>query len=1599
VGTGLYVSEGGLVPIVPPVDTNPDPYFYNTSLLLHFDGSHNSTAITDTSYLPKTASVQGDAKISIAKNKFGGSSLRMDGNGDYISYAPHPGLDFNTEDFTIEFWAYCQDQNVNYPTYIANQGGWYEGSFGIRFDNTGSQRFGVYWNPGDPLLQSSSTFGFNQWRHVVVVRQGTTVRLYVDGIQEGTASIDASRTLDLCMGGSMRIGFSTWDGNNGYVNDYMDDLRITRGVCRYPDGASFTPPALPFSDIAPEITTPTAPSNVVVSGGDSIADISWTNSSSDKTIRTNYEIEYSEDVEPRSWTTVNDVNTKLLLHFNKGDVRGNASLVDSSMYGREILWNTNNNPAVIGGDSSGVFQKFGTGCLEIPYNRTGYTTPYIVKVNESSDLNPGTSDYTLEMFMLSEYYYSGPGRWANGVGRLFGSYNGVSGSYFALWSNGGWNGSTARIAKFVNGTDVYGINFTNYELNADTRNSGYYAQPLKHLVFCRQNGVMRIYLNGTKILETPDTNNDVFASGGLVIMGGESGSHNPNNYVLGRIDELRYVVGEALYTGQSIDLLPSAEFEKAQVRNIPNNKNYVFRTRAQNSAGYSQYSDESQSVLVAPPPELTITAGPQNNRVSAYNENATFSIEASDTASSPLTYQWQIYVMDAEYSSNKIWQNVDGATSTTLTINNQIFQPYCCYQPKMDAVRCLVTSPYTSKLSTPARLVSINNVLGNFGTSLDWNYYNSYIETNGIGYDLYYSEANQRILLSVGDYGGYYGGTTTDASWYDGNDARIKFQYSLDGSNWNNVDSTYDINFRSQDYNTYQNQLTPAIDLSGRVYFRTVIEDLWPYNTNNGTSSSSESVYSVILRYYAMDYTATAPTVPNNVTALGGNELVALSWTKGLSGGLQSSTTYTIEYSPDNSNWTTFTNTLPFNNSGTYVTGLTNGTQYYFRMKVVNSVGETSYTDVVSATPSLSAAVAPSAPANPLVVSGDGRVYLAWDVPSSDGRSPLTNYHIQYSTDNGVTWVDYSESPPALSSLTATSSGSDTIILSWSSGLVLPAITDYIVEYSSDNGASWTTVNDGTSTSTTATISGLSAGSYSFRVAGVNTVGQGNWATVVGNVGSGLQVEYLVVAGGGGGGRYYSGGGGAGGVLTSSNVSLNPGETYTVTVGGGGAALTGTSTGVGTSGSDSSFANSTASGGGYGAGSSTSATAGGAGGAGGGGTGSGGTGGTGISGQGNDGGLGSSTGGGGGGGAGAVGTNAGSGTGGSGGAGVSLSITGSSVTYAGGGGGSASTVGSGGAGGGGTGANDSVAGTSGLTNTGSGGGGGSSPQEGGSGGSGVVIIRAPQAASATTGSPTVTTDGSSTIYTFTGTGSITFGASSFAPSDISGLQLWLDASDNNTLYDATTGGSLVAADGAVKRWEDKSGNARHATEETNAPQRKVASINSLDALLFDGINDGLSFSGNIHNADGYVTVFAIVRKSSIGGVEMIINKDNSNVSPRAHQFLRVNESSVESIWHQSAVARTVSKGSISANTTFLATARIGVSGGAASLNGVAGTADTNVSGISTTNEPTHIGRYWTVNNANMWGGHICEIIAYNSALSDTDREAVENYLMTKWGIN
>jgi hypothetical protein len=86
--------------------------------------------------------------------------------------------------------------------------------------------------------------------------------------------------------------------------------------------------------------------------------------------------------------------------------------------------------------------------------------------------------------------------------------------------------------------------------------------------------------------------------------------------------------------------------------------------------------------------------------------------------------------------------------------------------------------------------------------------------------------------------------------------------------------------------------------------------------------------------------------------------------------------------------------------------------------------------------------------------------------------------------------------PPAPTGLTA-AVGNAQATLSWTAPTVLAQtpITDYVVQHSSNSGSTWTTFSDGTSTSTSATVTGLTNGTaYVFRVAATNDIGTGSYS-------------------------------------------------------------------------------------------------------------------------------------------------------------------------------------------------------------------------------------------------------------------------------------------------------------------------------------------------------------------------------------------------------------------------------------------------------------------------------------------------------------------------
>ena len=260
-----------------------------------------------------------------------------------------------------------------------------------------------------------------------------------------------------------------------------------------------------------------------------------------------------------------------------------------------------------------------------------------------------------------------------------------------------------------------------------------------------------------------------------------------------------------------------------------------------------------------------------------------------------------------------------------------------------------------------------------------------------------------------------------------------------------------------------------------------------------------------------------------------------------------------------------------------------------------------------------------------------------------------------------------------------------------------------------------------------------------------------------------------------------------------------------------------------------------------------------------------------------------------------------------------------------------------------------------------------------------------------------------------------------SPNDIAGLQLWLDASDASTLFDATTGGSLVAADGAVARWEDKSGYGRHATQATSGsrPLRKTAIQGGKDALRFDGSNDFISVASStatfsfLHAANS--TVFAVVKRTGGTSGAFLNNSNGGGTSHNGSSYSIVNGSGtndrvVHNIFRGQSGTSTC--GNVSANgsvaNAFSAFSFVGrPTSGTASLRSamrinaggvISNNTETSSAGTGDAYTNLSVGTdNWNVDQG-FCGCDIAEIIIYNTALSDTDRAAVEAYLIGKWAI-
>lgn len=265
-GTGIDITRHQ--DLTPGTGGNPtdNPNFSKVAVVTHFDALSGAVAI-DSGPMGATIAPIGNTVISATQSKFGGHS-------SYADEVPQTGwtvtdnVNFDWSaggDFTVQGWFYASGAlgASGILTLWAKQNGITGlGGIGIRLSDDGLGSIVSYIHCTDgTVLESVWTASFRTghspgpgaWVHVALVRHGTNIALYINGVQPTLTSGGTIGTKAVVHGGdnfyigaSAQSGVST-DSWRGYCDDFMVSAHAEYT-------ANFTPPVV----AQPGYSTPTA---------------------------------------------------------------------------------------------------------------------------------------------------------------------------------------------------------------------------------------------------------------------------------------------------------------------------------------------------------------------------------------------------------------------------------------------------------------------------------------------------------------------------------------------------------------------------------------------------------------------------------------------------------------------------------------------------------------------------------------------------------------------------------------------------------------------------------------------------------------------------------------------------------------------------------------------------------------------------------------------------------------------------------------------------------------------------------------------------------------------------------------------------------------------------------------------------------------------------------------------------------------------------------------------------------------------------------------------------------------------------------------------
>ena len=154
-------------------------------------------------------------------NSDNGGALIFDGSNDYATISNASALGGFSGDFTIEFWFKGADQTsfaVFLETHTTDTQRW-----AIQAESAGTTNM-IWVRDGLVKFTTSGIDAFDDaWHHHAVVRNGSAINYYIDGVSRGSETY--SGTLSACT--DLLIG--EFSNGNFHINGRMSAIRIYNG--------------------------------------------------------------------------------------------------------------------------------------------------------------------------------------------------------------------------------------------------------------------------------------------------------------------------------------------------------------------------------------------------------------------------------------------------------------------------------------------------------------------------------------------------------------------------------------------------------------------------------------------------------------------------------------------------------------------------------------------------------------------------------------------------------------------------------------------------------------------------------------------------------------------------------------------------------------------------------------------------------------------------------------------------------------------------------------------------------------------------------------------------------------------------------------------------------------------------------------------------------------------------------------------------------------------------------------------------------------------------------------------------------------------------